>query len=65
MYNLAPMLSGTLYAAAGALLLAAPLGIASALFIAYYASPACGKLSTGAWSSCWRVFLPWSTVSGA
>lgn len=39
MYNLAPMLSGTLYAASGALLLATPLGIASALFIAYYASP--------------------------
>ncbi len=39
MYNLAPMLSGTLYAAGGALLLATPLGIASALFIAYYASP--------------------------
>lgn len=38
-YNLAPMLSGTLYAAGGALLLATPLGIASALFIAYYASP--------------------------
>ncbi|SDA17075.1 phosphate ABC transporter membrane protein 1, PhoT family [Nitrosospira sp. Nsp18] len=39
LYNLAPMLSGALYAAAGALLLATPLGIASALFIAYYASP--------------------------
>ena len=39
MYNLAPMLSGTLYAAGGALFLATPLGIASALFIAYYASP--------------------------
>lgn len=39
MYNLAPMLSGTLYAAGGALLLATPLGVASALFIAYYASP--------------------------
>ena len=39
MYNLAPMLSGTLYAAGGALLLATPLGIASALFIAYYAPP--------------------------
>ena len=39
LYNLAPMLSGTLYAATGALLLATPLGIASALFIAYYASP--------------------------
>lgn len=39
MYNLAPMLSGTLYAAGGALVLATPLGIASALFIAYYASP--------------------------
>ncbi|SFO14213.1 phosphate transport system permease protein [Nitrosospira briensis] len=39
MYNLAPMLSGTLYAAGGALLLATPLGIASALFIAFYAPP--------------------------
>ena len=39
MYNLTPMLSGTLYAAGGALLLATPLGIASALFIAYYAPP--------------------------
>jgi phosphate transport system permease protein len=38
-YNLAPMLSGTLYAAGGALLLATPLGIASALFVAYYAPP--------------------------
>jgi phosphate transport system permease protein len=38
-YNLAPMLSGTLYAAGGALLLATPLGMASALFVAYYAPP--------------------------
>jgi phosphate transport system permease protein len=38
-YNLAPMLSGTLYASGGALLLATPLGIASALFVAYYAPP--------------------------
>ena len=38
-YNLAPMLSGTLYAAGGALFLATPLGIASALFVAYYALP--------------------------
>jgi phosphate transport system permease protein len=33
-YNLAPMLSGTLYAAGGGLLLATPLGMASALFVA-------------------------------
>ena len=39
LYNLAPMLSGTLWAAGGALLLATPLGIASALFIVYYAPP--------------------------
>ncbi len=38
-YNLLPMLSGTLYASIGALLLAIPLGIASALFIVYYAPP--------------------------
>ena len=37
-YNLTPMLSGTLFASMGALLLAVPLGIASAIFIVYYAS---------------------------
>lgn len=36
-YNLLPMLSGTLLASVGALLLAIPLGIASALFIVFYA----------------------------
>ena len=43
-YNLAPMLSGTLYAAAGALFLATPLGIASALFVAYYALPSAARI---------------------
>jgi phosphate transport system permease protein len=38
-YNLMPMLSGTLFASIGALFLAIPLGIASAIFIVYYASP--------------------------
>jgi len=37
-YNLTPMLSGTLFASMGALFLAVPLGIASAIFIVYYAS---------------------------
>ena len=37
-YNLTPMLSGTLLASIGALFLAIPLGIASAIFIVYYAS---------------------------
>ncbi|MDT8363402.1 MAG: phosphate ABC transporter permease subunit PstC [Nitrosomonas sp.] len=36
-YNLLPMVTGTLYASSGALLLAIPLGIASALFMAFYA----------------------------
>lgn len=39
-YNLLPMVTGTLYASGGALLLALPLGIASALFMAFYALPA-------------------------
>lgn len=38
-YNLLPMVTGTLYASSGALLLAIPLGIASALFMVFYASP--------------------------
>ena len=38
-YNLTPMLSGTLFASMGALFLAIPLGIASAIFIVFYASP--------------------------
>lgn len=37
-YNLMPMLSGTLLAGMGALLLAVPLGLASAIFIVFYAS---------------------------
>lgn len=42
-YQLMPMLVGTLYASVGALLLAIPLGIASALFIVYYVSPRLAK----------------------
>lgn len=38
-YHLMPMLAGTLYASVGALVLAIPLGMASALFIVYYAPP--------------------------
>lgn len=38
-YNMLPMLLGTLLASMGALLLAVPLGMASALFIAFYAQP--------------------------
>ncbi|WP_305908616.1 phosphate ABC transporter permease subunit PstC [Methylomarinum sp. Ch1-1] len=39
LYNLTPMLSATLFSTAGALLLALPLGIASALFSRFYAPP--------------------------
>ncbi|MDD5460224.1 MAG: phosphate ABC transporter permease subunit PstC [Methylococcales bacterium] len=39
LYKLTPMLSATLYSTLGAILLATPLGIASALFSRYYAPP--------------------------
>ena len=39
LYRLTPMLSATIYATLGAVVLAAPLGIASALFMRYYAPP--------------------------
>jgi len=39
LYKLTPMLSATLYSTLGAMSLAAPLGIASALFSRYYAPP--------------------------
>ncbi len=39
LYKLTPMLSATFYSTLGAVLLAAPLGIASALFSRYYAPP--------------------------
>lgn len=38
-YNLLPMVTGTLYASSGALLLVIPAGIASALFLVFYAPP--------------------------
>lgn len=38
-YNLAPMLAGTLLVAVGAVLISAPLGIASAVFCHFYAPP--------------------------
>jgi phosphate transport system permease protein len=38
-YNMAPMLVGTLCVASGAVLLSAPLGIASAIFCNFYAPP--------------------------
>lgn len=43
-YNLLPMVTGTLYASSGALLLAIPLGIASALFMVFYTSPCIAML---------------------
>jgi phosphate transport system permease protein len=42
-YGLTPMLSGTLLTTLGALALAAPLGIASALFCRFYAPPAVAR----------------------
>lgn len=43
-FNLAPMLLGTLLATIGALVLATPLGILSAVFIHYYAPPTLGRI---------------------
>ncbi|MBL4701626.1 MAG: phosphate ABC transporter permease subunit PstC [Phycisphaeraceae bacterium] len=43
-FNLIPMLVGTILVTAGAILIAAPLGIASALFCQYYAPLRLGKL---------------------
>lgn len=42
-FNLVPMIAGTLLATAGAVLLAAPLGLASAVFCRLYAPPALGR----------------------
>jgi len=39
LYNLTPMLWGTLFAMAGAVLVATPLGVLSAMFCHYYAAP--------------------------
>lgn len=39
LYNLVPMIWGTLFATAGAVLLAAPVGVASAVFCRFYAPP--------------------------
>jgi phosphate transport system permease protein len=42
-YNLTPMLWGTLFAMAGSVLIATPLGILSAVFCHYYAPPALAR----------------------
>jgi len=42
-YNMAPMLMGTLVVSAGAVLLSAPLGIASAIFCNFYAPPSVAR----------------------
>jgi phosphate transport system permease protein len=42
-YNLTPMLWGSLFATIGAVLIAAPLGILSAVFCQYYSPPAIGR----------------------
>ena len=44
LYGLSPMLAASLAASAGALLLAAPLGVASALFCRFYAPPSIARL---------------------
>jgi phosphate transport system permease protein len=44
LYNLTPMLWGTLFAMAGSVLIATPLGILSAVFCRYYAPPTLGRL---------------------
>ena len=44
LYQLTPMLSATLYSTLGAVLLATPLGIGSALFSRYYAPGICRRL---------------------
>ncbi|MFQ5877039.1 MAG: phosphate ABC transporter permease subunit PstC [Acidobacteriota bacterium] len=43
LYNLAPMLSGTVLVTLGSVLVAAPLGILSGLFCSYYAPPAAAR----------------------
>ncbi len=44
LYNLTPMLWGTLFAMTGAVLVATPLGVLSAVFRHYYAPPAVARL---------------------
>lgn len=44
LYNLVPMLWGTLFAMAGSVIVATPLGIASAVFCHYYAPPRVARL---------------------
>ena len=44
LYNLTPMLWGTLFAMTGAVLVATPLGILSAIFCHYYAPPVVARL---------------------
>jgi phosphate transport system permease protein len=44
LYNLTPMLAGTLFAMAGSVLVATPLGVLSAVFCHYYAPPRIARM---------------------
>lgn len=46
-FNLVPMLAGTAFATLGAISVAAPVGIASAVFISFYAPPLVARLVRG------------------
>ncbi len=63
-YGIFPMIVGSVYVTAGALLLGVPVALLTAVYLAFFCPKGCIACSSPRWS-CWRGFRRWSTVFSA
>ena len=63
-YGILPMILGSLYITAGAIVIGVPIGLLTAVFMAFYCPKSCTVCSSRA-PSCWPVFRPSYTASSA
>ena len=63
-YGILPMILGSLYITAGAIVIGVPIGLLTAVFMAFYCPKSCTVCSSRA-PNCWPVFRPSYTASSA
>ncbi len=61
-FGAVPLIVGTLLITVIAMLVAGPIGLLSAIYLAEYASPTSGPRSSRCWRS-WPAYRPWSTAT--